>query len=131
MYAIRSYYEIEILSEKSAPLEATPLDVVWSPTDNRLYLLTGDGELWVMSPMGVLEKRLPVGKNFDRMTLDPEANRLFLTNSQDRTLKILDVSDRQSIDTREAPARGPQDAPVEVVVISDFQCPYCSRLALV
>lgn len=123
------FSQIEILSEKSAPLEAAPLDVAWSPTDSRLFILTGDGDLLVMSPSGQPERRLPVGKNFDRMALDPEANRLFLTNSQDRTLKILDVSDRLSLDTRQSPARGPENAPVEIIVVSDFQCPYCSRLA--
>lgn len=40
-----------------------------------------------------------------------------------RTPKKMDVKDGES------PSRGPADAPLTIVEFSDFQCPYCARLA--
>lgn len=37
----------------------------------------------------------------------------------------------REFDLSETPVRGPVDAPIQIVVFSDFQCPYCARLALV
>jgi protein-disulfide isomerase len=36
---------------------------------------------------------------------------------------------RVEVSSTEAPFTGPTDAPVDVVVFSDFQCPWCSRFA--
>jgi protein-disulfide isomerase len=34
----------------------------------------------------------------------------------------------KKVDIGSAPARGPKNAPVNVVLFSDFQCPFCSRI---
>jgi len=44
----------------------------------------------------------------------------------ERLLERFGPREPEEIDIREAPCRGPTDAPVTMVVFSDFQCPFCA-----
>ena len=43
------------------------------------------------------------------------------------TIRIMLDPPRQAFAAADSPARGPANAPVEIVEFSDFQCPYCQR----
>jgi protein-disulfide isomerase len=45
------------------------------------------------------------------------------------TVRVLLDPPRQTVATAGSPAKGPANAPVEIVEFSDFQCPYCLRAA--
>jgi protein-disulfide isomerase len=45
------------------------------------------------------------------------------------TRYITDAQTAREFDLASAPRRGPADAPLQVVVFSDFECPYCRRFA--
>jgi protein-disulfide isomerase len=45
------------------------------------------------------------------------------------TVRVLLDPPRQAVATDGSPAKGPANAPVEIVEFSDFQCPYCLRAA--
>ena len=44
-------------------------------------------------------------------------------------LLALSCAELSNIDVREAPSRGPEGAPTEIIVYSDFQCGFCKRAA--
>ncbi len=43
-------------------------------------------------------------------------------------VQILLEPERQRVAAGDAPAKGPESAPVELVLFSDFQCPFCARV---
>ena len=43
-------------------------------------------------------------------------------------VKVLLEPLRLTVDSRDAPARGPKGAPITLVEFGDFQCPYCARV---
>jgi len=45
------------------------------------------------------------------------------------TVRVVLDPPRQTVATEGSPAKGPANAPIELVVFSDFQCPYCFRAA--
>ena len=45
------------------------------------------------------------------------------------TVRVLLDPPRQTVATEGNPAKGPANAPIEIVEFSDFQCPYCLRAA--
>jgi protein-disulfide isomerase len=43
------------------------------------------------------------------------------------TVKLMLDPPRQAVKATNAPARGPENAPIELIEFSDFQCPYCQH----
>ncbi len=57
-----------------------------------------------------------------------EARTSFINSLKDKTAVTIALEPpRQTIVTDGHPAKGPKDAPIEIVEFSDFQCPFCQR----
>ena len=109
-------------------LKDRPLDMVVSDTNNQVYVLTDRGQILIYSSNGDLRATIDVGKGADRMQAGPREDILFLLNRKKSTIQMISISVSENIPIEGAPFKGLPDAPVTIVVFSDFQCPYCSRL---
>ena len=106
---------------KDLNLMATPLDVTPSADGQRLFILT-EGEILVYSfREDRITDRIPVGKEFDRITSLPGADVLTITSSSKKALQIILLESVYKIDVTGLPFKGPQNAAVTIAVFTDYQ----------
>jgi hypothetical protein len=102
-------------------LKATPLDVTPSADGKWLFILT-PGEILLYSfAEGRITDRIPVDKDFDRITSLPRADMVTISSSAKKALQIILLEAVYKIDVTDLPFKGPQDASVTVVVFDDYQ----------
>lgn len=99
-------------------IEETPLDVAVSP--KCLFVLTDQGQVLIYAPNGQLMGKIPVGKTVDHIGTALRDDVLFLSSSNDKTVKLLSLDFIQKISTL-GPFKGAVNAPVVIAVFSDFQ----------
>ncbi len=113
--------ELEWKVVKDLDLKATPLDVTSSADGKWLFILT-PGEILVYSlPEGKITDRIPVDKDFDRISSLPRADMVTISSSTKKTLQVILFEAVYKIDVTDLPFKGPQDASVTIVVFDDYQ----------
>ncbi len=106
---------------KDLDLKNTPLDIASSADGQWLFILT-PGEILVYSTQeGKITDRIPVDKDFDRMTSLPRADMLTITSSTKKALQIITLEAVYKIDVTGLPFKGSPDASVTVAVFTDYQ----------
>jgi protein-disulfide isomerase len=122
------YAEIDMTLIKQTNLDVQPLDIAASVDGKMIYVLAR-GEILVYSiDEDKVSNRIPIDKDFDKLTYAAKDNVLILTSSSSKTLKIIQVDFIYNIAIDGLPFKGPADAAVTIAVFDDYQWPYCARL---
>ncbi|OQX17739.1 MAG: hypothetical protein BWK76_09720 [Desulfobulbaceae bacterium A2] len=110
-------------------LPSSPLDVVSSADGRRVYCLTEDHKVVVFSVAGASLGVISVPAGSRALSVSPTGEALFIADAEGKQLTALELSYVVDINSTGAPALGPDKAPVEVVVFTDFECPHCAKAA--
>jgi protein-disulfide isomerase len=106
-----------------------PLDLLLSAQGTYLYALLPGGQLDVYDRSGKLAGSIKVDPAFKSLSPGPSEDMLWLSAPNRTDAQLLAVNVVREIPTAGSPAQGPADAPVTIVVFSDFECGFCAHMA--
>nr|WP_321467527.1 thioredoxin domain-containing protein [uncultured Desulfobulbus sp.] len=110
------------------PIPAKPVDLTQSLDNKRVFILGDDAKVYIFAPNGRPLGVMPVAPGVRAIDISARGDILFLADAQAKTYSAVDISFNQDIDVSGAPVRGKIDAPVTLILFSDFECPWCGRL---
>ena len=122
------YAEVDTTLIKQTNLDVQPLDIAASIDGKTIYVLAR-GEILIYSiDEGKVSSRIPIDRDFDKLSYADRNNVLILTSTTSKKLKIIQVDVIYKIAVDGLPFKGPADASVTLAVFEDYQWPYCARL---
>ena len=97
--------------------------------DGKLLFILVEGEVRIYSTTeDKVINKIPVDKKFDKIIHSEKDNTLILSGGTAKVIKRIQFDFIYPIDISGLPFKGPEKAPVTIVVFDDYQCPYCVRL---
>ena len=115
------YAEIDTTLIKQTNLDVQPLDIAASADGKMIYVLARGEILLYSIDEGKVSNRIPIDKDFDKLTYAAKDNVLILTSSSSKTLKIIQVDFIYNITLDGLPYKGPAAAAVTIAVFDDYQ----------
>jgi protein-disulfide isomerase len=109
-------------------LEEMPLDTAMSAGGKYIFVLTDKGKVLVYTPDGRLSDTIPVDKSIDSIKAGPREEVILLVSSKKKTVQIAVLEFVQEFNLAGSPFKGAANAPVTIVLFTDFQCPYCAKI---
>jgi protein-disulfide isomerase len=107
--------------------ESKPVDFVQSLDGRMVFILGDDSKVYLYSAEGQKLGVIPVDPGTVALDITPRGEMLYVMD-KNGAYKALDISFAKDIDLSGSPFKGKENAPVALVVFSDFQCPFCSKV---
>jgi protein-disulfide isomerase len=127
--AASSHAEVEMTVARTLTLEETPVDTALSASGKYIFVLTDKAKVLVYNTRdGRLIDSIPVEKSVDSVKAGPGEASLLLVSGKNKTVQWAFLEFVQKINIAGSPFKGAADAPVTIVLFTDFQCPYCARI---
>lgn len=114
--------------QQSWKTDGVPLDFVQALDNTKVFFLGSDSKVHIYDPAGNKIGWVPVDKGVTAIDIAPRGEALYLINKTTKEYTALDINIIRNIDISDAPFLGDENAPVAIVVFSDFQCPYCGTV---
>jgi hypothetical protein len=121
LISLQALAEVEWQAQTTFNLDKKPLDMVMSIRGSYLFVLTEDGIIHVYDSNYNLKGEINAGKDIDSITNGPDDNILILKSKKDREIRTILVDFIQEINIKGAPFMGREDAPVVMIVFTDYQ----------
>ena len=106
--------------QTSWKISVKPLDFSHSLDNKLVYVLGDDSKVHIYDVKGKKKGAIPVDKSTVAIDIAPRGEMLFLID-QNNTYTAIDISFTQIIDISGSPFLGKEDAPVTMIVFSDFE----------
>ena len=102
-------------------METEPLEIVQSLDNKKVFILGTDSKVYIYTPTGTKLGTIPVDKGTTSIDIAPRGETLYLINQKGKSYTAIDISVTQNFDTTGSPFLGNENAPVQLVIFSDFQ----------
>ena len=113
--------EVDWVISSAIQLDETPIDVAQAQESKLTFILTKQAKVLIYSTTGKLVGTIPVDPSVTDIAISSKGEKLYLINSQRKTLKTVDVDFIVDFNIADSPFLGPADARIVVAVFSDFQ----------
>ena len=101
-------------------LAARPLDFVQSLDNKMVFVLGDDAKVYIYSVNGARMGEIEVAESTTGIDISPRGEQLYLVDS-DKNYTAINIAFTKDIDISGSPFLGKENAPVTMVVFSDFQ----------
>ncbi len=113
--------EVDWQVQQIMNLDKKPIDVAVSARGSYLFILTDDGIVDIYDSAGNLKGQVDAGKNVDGIACGPNENLIVLKSKKDKEVRTIILDFLQDINIKGSPFTGNPDAPVVIVVFTDYQ----------